>query len=73
MKRKATFEFSASEPGARFECNLDGNLGFSPCTSPTTVKVALGKHSFTVRAIDAAGNADATPDNHRWKVRKRKR
>ena len=72
VKRKAKFEFSANESGASFECNLDGNLGFSPCSSPATVKVALGKHSFTVRAIDAAGNVDATPDKHRWKV-KRKR
>ncbi len=73
QKRKAKFTFSANEAGAKFECNLDGNLGFSPCSSPVTVKVGLGKHSFTVRAIDAAGNVDATPDKQKWRVRKPKR
>jgi hypothetical protein len=27
-----------------------------------------GKHKFQVRAIDAAGNADKTPDKFNWKI-----
>ena len=72
-KRSATFEFSSSEPGSTFECTLDGKQTFKPCTSPITVKVKKGKHSFDVRATDAAGNADPTPASDTWKVKKKKK
>lgn len=29
------------------------------------------RHTFSVRAIDGAGNPDATPAKYRWKVRKK--
>lgn len=73
-KRKvASFEFSSTEPGSTFQCQLDHNLGFSPCASPVTVKVAKGKHNFQVRATDQAGNADPSSASDDWKVKKRKR
>jgi large repetitive protein len=63
----ATFAFSASESGS-FECRLDG-APFAPCGSPKSYSgLAKGDHSFEVRAIDAAGNADATPALHAWKI-----
>ncbi len=72
-KKKVTFEFSADEPGASFECALDG-AAFSPCQSPMTVRAKKkGKHSFEVRATDEAGNADETPAEHTWKRKKRRR
>ncbi len=71
-KKTATFEFSASEP-ATFACTLDGKQEFKACTSPLTVKVKKGKHSFEVTATDAAGNADPTPATDRWKVKKKKK
>lgn len=71
-KRKAKFEFNASELGASFDCSLDGGP-FVPCSSPHAVKVKRGKHSFAVRASDAGGNVDGTPANDDWKVKKRKR
>lgn len=58
----------ASEPGARFECSLD-SAPFAVCTSPLR-RSALrqGRHVFVVRAIDAAGNADASPARVTWTV-----
>lgn len=71
-KKRATFEFNSNEPGATFECSLDGGA-FAPCTSPDTLKVKRGKHSFQVRARDAGDNADASPASDEWKVKRRKR
>jgi len=63
----ATFAFSASEAGW-FECRLDG-APFALCGSPKSYgDLGKGDHRFEVRAIDAAGNADATPALHAWKI-----
>ncbi len=56
----AELTFIASEAGSTFECSLDGGA-FAACTSPRTVMVVAGDHSFAVRATDALGNLDATP------------
>jgi hypothetical protein len=65
-KRKVKFGFTASEAGVTFECKLD-NRAYRPCTSPKKYRVKLGKHTFLVRATDAAGNLDATPAKYRFK------
>jgi hypothetical protein len=72
-KRFATFLFSSNEPGVSFQCSLDGKP-FGACTSPLTLrKLKRGKtHTFQVRALDAAGNLDASPAAKKWRV-KRKR
>jgi hypothetical protein len=63
----ATFTFSANEP-AGYECKLD-TAGFTPCSSPKTYTgLRRAAHVFDVRAIDAAGNVDATPAVHRWTI-----
>jgi hypothetical protein len=69
-RAQATFEFASGEPGSRFECAIDGQA-WAPCSSPLRIKhVKRGRHRFAVRAIDAAGNADQSPAQVRWKRRK---
>ena len=70
-KKAATFEFTGTDARAvgSFQCSLDGGP-FSTCTSPHTVKVKKGKHTFEVRAVDQAGNVGAAASDS-WK-RKRK-
>jgi hypothetical protein len=70
-KKTATFEFTSTLPGATFECSLDG-AAFAACSSPDTLKVKKGKHSFAVRAT-AKGQTDASPASDDWKVKKKKR
>ena len=73
-KKQAKFEFSGTDARAvaGFQCSLDGGA-FAACTSPHTVKVKKGKHTFSVRATDQADNVDATPASQSWKVKKKKK
>jgi hypothetical protein len=68
-KRKASFAFASSEAGSTFQCSLDG-VSFEACGATLELKVKKGKHALEARAIDGAGNVDATPAVWRWKVRK---
>jgi hypothetical protein len=59
--RSATFWFSSSEAGGSFLCRLDGKA-FKPCTAPKSYRhLKPGRHTFRVKALDAAGNVDASP------------
>jgi RNA polymerase sigma factor (sigma-70 family) len=63
----ATFAFTASEPGASFACQVDGGP-WQPCASPRTLDgLAVGAHSFAVRATDGAGNVGAAAARQ-WNV-----
>ena len=58
----------ASEPGATFECALDGEA-FSRCANPTDyADLRPGPHSFRVRARDAVGKLDPTPATRDWSI-----
>ena len=58
----ANFEFSSSDPEARFACFVDDPPS-SLCTSPTAYNfapvAAPEGHRFVVRALDRAGNSSA--------------
>jgi Ca2+-binding RTX toxin-like protein len=67
---KAFFTFAASVAGATFECLVD-TAAFKACASPFKVKskkLKAGRHTLSVRAVQPAGNADATPSTFRFKV-----
>lgn len=64
----ATFQFASSESGSTFACSLDGGA-FTACSSPRSYSaLADGRHTFKVRASDAAGNVDPTPAEYSWQV-----
>jgi hypothetical protein len=64
----ANFAFTSSEDASTFVCSLDA-AGITPCASPTTYSgLGDGAHTFRVEAVDAAGNADATPATYSWQI-----
>jgi hypothetical protein len=64
----ASFAFSANDPNSEFECRLDSG-SWAACTSPKEYSgLAIGSHSFSVRATDAADNTDASPATQTWTI-----
>jgi hypothetical protein len=62
----AQFAFTSNEEAAGFRCSLDG-APFAPCTSPASFDgLSEAAHTFRVRAVDAAGNKDASPAARTW-------
>jgi hypothetical protein len=62
-----TFSFS-SQPGTSFECRLDSG-SYAPCGSPTTTPhLDDGPHTFSVRAVNQAGDVDPTPASRTFRV-----
>jgi N-acetylglucosamine-6-sulfatase len=66
----ATFAFFSNEPNSRFECKLDPvESAFSSCVSPKSYSsLANSSYTFSVRAIDAAGNTDTSPATRSFTV-----
>lgn len=63
----ASFSFHADDPAATFECKLDAG-SWTDCVSPKSYSsLALGGHSFQVRATDAAELVSA-PVSVAWTV-----
>ncbi|WP_205695643.1 glycine-rich protein [Conexibacter sp. SYSU D00693] len=67
--RSASLVFGSSDTDvSRLECKLDGGE-YATCTSPKALSgLADGAHTFSVRAVDQAGNADPTPATRSWTV-----
>jgi hypothetical protein len=64
----ASFSFTSSEVNSTFQCKLDGGNWESCATPKSYSSLGVGSHQFEVRAIDAAGNVDATPAVSSWTV-----
>lgn len=65
--RKARFAFKANQGRARFKCSLDG-AKFKSCTSPKTLTVGPGEHTFEARAKSQAGKKERRPASFSWTV-----
>jgi hypothetical protein len=64
----ADFTFNSDELDASFECKLDAG-NWATCSSPLELtSLTDGDHQLAVRAIDDAGNTDATPDVFSWQI-----
>ncbi|QRK07268.1 hypothetical protein JQX13_45715 [Archangium violaceum] len=66
--KEATFTYSSTARDVeRFECSLD-DAAFKPCPSEgiTYTRLADGSHSFSVQAVDKAGNG--SPTRYNWIV-----
>ena len=69
--RKSKFTFGSNEAGSTFTCRLD-KAPYRTCRSPFSKKVKPGKHKFSVKATDGAGNMDASAATFSWKVKKKR-
>ncbi len=68
--RRATFRFRSSESGSTFQCR-HMNGAWRSCSSPKTYRrLAPGRHTFRVRAVDRNLNVDPTPAVDTWRVRR---
>jgi hypothetical protein len=63
----ATFVFESNDPSATFTCSIDEETPV-PCSSPYTRTLNDGPHGIVIRAVDAAGNSDDSPAEHRWTI-----
>jgi hypothetical protein len=64
----ANFQFSSSEAGSSFQCQLDSG-SWAACSSPKAYSsLAVGAHSFAVKATDGAGNTDTSAATQSWTV-----
>lgn len=67
----ATFDLTGTDDSGMtvsFECSLD-DAAFIACTTPKRYTgLSNGSHTFQARAIDFAGNVDATPDSYTWTI-----
>jgi hypothetical protein len=61
------FEFESDEPGATFQCSLDGGP-LVPCEDLEGLPLADGPHTLLVYAVDPAGNPDPSPVEYTWVV-----
>jgi hypothetical protein len=66
-ERTPTFQFSSDQSGATFECRVDAEA-VQACTSPYTRDLGDGSHTFSVRAVNAAGQSDDSPAEVVWTI-----
>ena len=63
-------ELRLHQQRGRLDVRLQSRRGrITPCDSPTTYAgLGDGAHTFRVEAVDAAGNADASPAVYSWQI-----
>lgn len=67
-QNSVTFTYSSTEAGTTFSCSLDGTARSCTGTSHTITGLSTANHTFSIAAVDAAGNVDASPATHAFVV-----
>ncbi len=68
VQTSASFTFHSSEGDSSFQCKLDSG-SWAGCSAPKPYNsLPIGAHTFSVKATDVAGNADASPATRTWIV-----
>lgn len=70
LSNSITFTFTGTDATGvvGYQCRRDG-AAYASCTSPISYSgLALGSHTFMVRAVDTAGNVDPSPASFTWAV-----
>jgi hypothetical protein len=63
-----SFAFTSDQAGSSFECRVD-TATFAACDSPSsTATLVPGRHTFEVRAINSAQEADPTPASRTFTI-----
>ncbi len=71
QRARATYKFTASEPGSTFACQLDQKAPV-PCASPFSKKVKRGRHKVAIVATNFIGDpGPAVSDSFRVKRKRR--
>ncbi|HEY5944758.1 MAG TPA: hypothetical protein VIV40_04675 [Kofleriaceae bacterium] len=63
-----TFTYSSSEASSTFSCTLDGVARSCTGTSHTISGLSSADHTFSIAAVDPAGNPDPSPATHAFTV-----
>jgi M6 family metalloprotease-like protein len=69
---KFVYEYGSDESPVSFECNINGS-GWQACFQATEFTLPKGTWTLEARAVDAAGNVDATPVSDTVRVKKKKK
>ena len=67
-RRLVFFGYRSSRTGSSFECRVDGRSWKSCNASGKRYRLSRQRHTFRVRASDAAGKSDPTPAVYRFRI-----
>ena len=68
-RARVVFAFRSNEEDADFVCRVNRGL-FRFCRPRQVMRLGAGQHTIRVKAVDLAGNADATPAVYRFRIKR---
>jgi subtilase family protein len=68
-RARVVFAFRSNEADADFVCRTNRGL-FRFCQPRQVMRLGAGEHTIRVKAVDLAGNADASPAVYRFRIKR---
>lgn len=68
-RARVVFAFRSNEEDADFVCRTNRGL-FRFCQPRQVMRLGAGQHTFRVKAVDLAGNTDASPAVYRFRIKR---